>query len=169
MKKLLLLLTICTLIFSGLNGQESEILKLKEKIIDLQNDGELGFKKMVLCSKIRGFGSYVALQEPVVDKGGKLLVYYEPENVFTNRRNGLYEIWYTEDVALLKENGEVLQKWEDLGSFHYTAHKPVLDLFGKNSINLGGKVPPGKYRFKAVLKDQLSGKKATKIIDFEIR
>lgn len=169
MKRFLLLLLTFILLFSGLYSQESEILKLKEKIIDLQNDGELGFKEMIICSKIFGFGSYVALRKPIVDKGGELLVYFEPKNVFTNRRDEMYEIWYTEDMALLEEHGEVLQEWKEIVSFHYTAQKPVLDLFGQNSINLGGKVPPGKYRFRSVLKDKLSCKKATKIIDFEIR
>ncbi len=169
MKKLLFILTACLIISPVSFGQDNDILQLKEKIIELQNNGELGFKETVLCSKIFGFSSYVALQEPFVNKDGELLVYFEPANIFTNRRSGLYEIWYKEDMVLLKENGEVLQEWPDIVDFHYTAQKPVLDLFAQNSITLGGQVPPGKYKFKAVLKDQLSGKTATKIIDFEIR
>lgn len=169
MKKWLVVFAVLAVVSSGVNGQENKILQLKEQIIDLQNEGELGFKEMVLCSKIIGFGSYVPLQKPVVDKNGELLVYFEPANIFTNRRNGIYEMWYREDMILMNENGEVMQKWEDIVDFHYTAQKPVLDLFGQNSINLSGSVPAGKYRFKAVLKDQLSGKTVSKTIDFEIR
>ncbi|MFO7867614.1 MAG: hypothetical protein R6V02_12515 [Candidatus Aminicenantes bacterium] len=169
MKKLLVILAVSLVISPALSGQENEILQLKEKIIDLQNEGELGFKEVALCSKIFGFGSYVALEKPVVDKDGEVLVYFEPANVFTNRKNGLYEIWYKKDMVLMKEDGEVLEEWTDIVDFHYTAKRPVLDLFVRNNISLGGQVPPGKYQFKAVLKDQLSGKTAVKIIDFEIR
>lgn len=88
-------------------GQADEILKLKEKIIELQNKGELGFRNFNLCSNILGFGSYVPLPEPVIKKDEKLQLYYEPMNVFTSKREGLYEIWYTQDMVLLKPNGEV--------------------------------------------------------------
>jgi len=168
-KKLLTIFMVLSVIVSALYSQDNKILQLKEQIIDLQNEGDLGFKEMILCSKIIGFGSYVPLQKPVVDKNGELLVYFEPANIFTNRRSGIYEMWYREDMILMNEKGEVMQKWEDIVDFHYTAQKPVLDLFGRNSINLGGNVPAGKYRFKAVIKDQLSGKTASKTIDFEIR
>lgn len=53
-------------------GQADEILKLKEKIIELQNKGELGFRNFNLCSNILGFGSYVPLPEPVIKKDEKV-------------------------------------------------------------------------------------------------
>jgi hypothetical protein len=150
-------------------AQDDEILKLKEMIIDIQNKGELGFRNFAFCSNILGFGSYVPLQEPVLDKNGKLLFYYEPVNVFTNKKDGLYEIWYTQDIVFLSEKGEVLQEMNDALNFHYTAKMPVLDLFVQADLDLGGQIPAGKYKFKTVLKDKLSGKSATKIMDFEVR
>lgn len=48
--------------------------------------------------------------------------YYEPIHVFTNRKDGLYEIWYTQDMTLLKENGEVVSHWNDILTFHYTTN-----------------------------------------------
>jgi hypothetical protein len=146
-----------------------EILDLKEKIIDLQNKGSLGFQNFTLCSKIFGFGSYVPLEQPVVDKNGSLLVYYEPSNVYTSRKEGLYEIWYTQDMVLLDGKGEVVQEWKDILEFHYTTRKPVLDLFARNSLDLGGQLPPGSYGFRAVIKDKLGDKKAEKTVTFEIR
>ncbi len=169
MKKALCLFVIILITFAGVLGQENEILKLKEKIIELQNKGILGFQNFTLCSKIFGFASYVPLSEAVVDKNGTLLVYYEPVNVFTNVKDGLYEIWYTQDMTLLKENGDVVQEWKDILSFHYTTKKPVMDLFAQNSIDIKGQLSVGKYKFRAVLHDRLSEKSATKTIDFEIR
>jgi hypothetical protein len=149
-------------------GQADEILKLKEKIIELQNKGELGFRNFNLCSNILGFGSYVPLPESVIKKDKKLQLYYEPMNVFTSKREGLYEIWYTQDMVLLKPNGEVLQEWKDILSFNYTSKAPVLDLYATNSLDLAGLVP-GKYKFKAVLRDKLKNKEVSKTIDFTIR
>jgi hypothetical protein len=90
----------------------------------------------------------VPLPKPVIDKNGTLLVYYEPVNVFTNKKDGLYEIWYTQDMTLLKANGETLSEWKDILNFHYTTKSPVMDLFAQNSIDLEGKIPVGKYKFK---------------------
>ena len=150
-------------------AQDSDILKLKEKIIEIQNKGDLGFRNFAFCSTVVGFGSYVPLSRAELDKGGELLVYYEPVNVFTSKKEGLYEIWYTQDMVLLDEKEEVLQEWPNALDFHYTTRTPVMDLWAQNNITLGGQVPPGKYKFKAVLKDKLSGRTAVKIMDFEIR
>jgi hypothetical protein len=150
-------------------SQESKILELKDKIIEIQNTSELAFRNFTFCSNIIGFGSYVPLAKPVVDRNGEILVYYEPLNIFTAKKEGLYEIWYTQDMALLDANGEVLQEWPNILNFHYTTKTPVMDLYAQNNLTLGGKVPAGFYRFKAVLKDKLSGKNAVKVVDFEIR
>ncbi|MEW5901571.1 MAG: hypothetical protein AB1715_08940 [Acidobacteriota bacterium] len=169
MKKTLQSGILILLAGSLLLAQEDEILKLKDKIIEIQNKGELGFRNFTFCSTILGFGSYAPLAEPVVDENGELLVYYEPVNVFTAKKQGLYEIWYTQDMVLLSEKGEVLQEWPQALDFHYTTRAPVMDLFAQNSLDLGGKVPAGKYKFKAVLKDKLGGKTATRVVDFEVR
>jgi hypothetical protein len=168
-KKLLWCGVIFFLTISLSQAQGDEILKLKEKIIEIQNQGELGFRNFTICSNIVGFGSYVPLLGASLDKSGDLLVYYEPVNVFTSRKEGLYEIWYIQSMALLNEKGEILQEWPNALDFHYTTRVPVMDLFAQNSVTLGGQVQVGKYKFRAVLKDQLSGKSATKIVDFEVR
>ena len=169
MKKRLCLVFAILILLGWTHSQEDEILNLKEKIIDLQNKGKLGFANFSLCSKIMGYASYVPLSEPVIDKNGSLLVYYEPVNIFTSKRDGLYEIWYTQDMTLLKENGEVVSHWTDILTFHYTTKKPVMDLFAQNSIDLKGQLPSGKYQFKATLKDKLSERTAVHTVDFEIR
>ena len=85
MKKILFCTLIALLAFSGAAGQENEILKLKEQIIELQNNRELGFQNFILCSSIFTFASYVPLSEPIIGKTGTLLLYYEPLNIFTKK------------------------------------------------------------------------------------
>jgi hypothetical protein len=169
MKRVIWLTGLAILVASVSMAQETDILKLKERIIEIQNKGELGFRNLAFCSTIVGFGSYVPLPNPALDKSGDLLIYYEPVNVFTSKKEGLYEIWYTQDMALLDEKEAVLQEWPNALDFHYTTRTPVMDLWAQNSLTLGGQVPPGKYKFKAVLKDKLSGRTAVKIMAFEIR
>ncbi len=158
------------LVLAGLAASQSdEILKLKERIIEIQNRGELGFRNFTLCSKILGFSSYVPLEKNVVGKSGQLLVYYEPQNVYTAKKQGLYEVWYSQDMVLLKASGETLQEWPEILDFHYTTKTPVMDLFAQNSLDLSGQLASGSYKFKAVLKDKLSGKTAIRVVDFEVR
>jgi hypothetical protein len=169
MKKFVIWTFVALLAFSGAAGQENEILKLKEQIIELQNNGELGFQNFILCSSIFTFASYVPLSEPVIGKTGTLLVYYEPLNIFTKKEDGIYEIWYTQDMVLLNQDETVISEWPDILEFHHRTNKPVMDVFAQNSLDFDGSIPPGKYKFKAVLKDKLRGDSVTKIIDFEIR
>jgi len=150
------------------DDNRDEVLQLKLKIIQLQNQGKLGFQDFVLCSEIYSFASYTPLEEDIMPKDGRLLAYFEPINVYTRINNNTYEIWYTEDMILLDSNGKKIGEWNDILNFHYTTKKPVMDLFAQNTIDLSG-LAPGKYTFKAVLKDQLSNKFITETIDFEIR
>lgn len=168
MRRTLALLSLIMLVMASSSGQQDEILKLKEKIIEIQNKGELGFRYFTICSNIISFASYVPLLEPVVEKNGTLLIYFEPVNIFTNKKNGLYEIWYTQDMALFTDKDKLIIQKEDALNFHYTTKSPVMDLYATNSINLTG-LAPGKYKFKATLKDKLKGKKAEKMVEFEVK
>jgi len=150
-------------------AQQDEILKLKEKIIELQNKGELGFRNFTFCSKILGFASYVPLENSVIDKNGELLVYYEPVNIFTNKNQGIYEVWFTQDMIVLDAQGTVIQEWKDILVYRQSTRLPVLDVYAQDNVSLGGQLSPGKYTFKAVLKDKLSGKTATKTAEFQVR
>jgi len=144
------------------------ILKLKDVIIEIQNQGELGFRNFTLCSKIITMGQYVALPEPKVKVGTEeLLIYFEPANVFTNTHEGRYEFWITQDMFLFDEEGELLLEKTDAISAHFNTAIPILDLYVRNTLTLAG-LTPGKYTYKAVLHDVLRGTTATKTIDFEV-
>jgi len=162
MSKRPLILAVALLCLAALAAQaqsQDQILNLKNQIIDLQNKGNLGFRQFTLCSKVMGYGSYVPLDQPVVGVGAELLIYYEPVNVFTNRVQGQYEFWFTQDTVLLSEKGEVLYEQKELLTFRYPSRTPVFDLYATNSLNLGD-LPPGKYTYKAVIHDKLKDAQA---------
>jgi len=147
---------------------EELILKLKDDIIKIQNQGDLGFRNFTLCSKIITMGHYVALPEPKVKVGTEeLLIYIEPANVFTNTQEGRYEFWITQDMFLLDEEGELLLEKTDAISAHFNTATPILDLYLPNTLYMST-LPVGKYSYKAVLHDVLRGTTATKTIDFEV-
>ncbi len=161
---------VLILVANGVAEQENyeKILKLKDEIIKIQNQGELGFRNFTLCSKIITYGHYVALPEPKVKIGAeRLLVYVEPANYFTNTQSGRYEIWLTQDMVVLDENGEVLFEKTDALSAHFNTSSPILDIFFPTTLYVS-EVPVGKYTYKAVLHDVLRDTTATKTIDFEI-
>jgi hypothetical protein len=151
----------------GEQGDYEKILKLKDEIVRIQNQGELGFRNFTLCSKIITMGHYVPLPEPKVKVGKELLVYYEPANIFTNTQGRRYEFWFTQDMFLFDEGGELLFEKTDALSMHFNTATPLLDLYVTNTLTLTG-LPVGKYTYKALLHDVLRDTTATKTTDFEI-
>lgn len=149
-------------------GQENDIiLQLKNKIIDIQNEGKLGFRSFIACSNIITYGSYVPLPKPEVKTGSRFFIYYEPENVFTNRVQENYEVWYTQDMIVLDADGQVLLNKEGALNFRHSGRAPIFDLYATNTLNVG-KLPPGIYVFRAVLHDKLKKTTAQKDLSFKI-
>ena len=168
MKKYLAVVVAVLCLTAALSARHDEVLELKKKIVQIQNKGELSFGSLALCSKILGFASYVTLPDNVIDARGSLLLYYEPVNVFTNIRNGIYEVWYTQDLALY-QGDELLQEWKDFLQFRHASNKPVFDLYARNSLDFEGQLPPGAYSVKLTIKDQFSGKTVETTVDFRLK
>ncbi len=170
MKRLMYALAACLFLLSGVvpaGAQESEVARLKEKIIEIQNKSELGFKNFVLCKNIIGYGQYVEVENNRVKPGTKIYFYFEPANLYTNCRKASYHVWYTQDMILLDEKGEVVFQKPEALNFNYQTSSPVLDYYATNSLSLGN-LPPGNYTYKAVIHDKLKNREAAYLYDFEI-
>jgi len=150
----------------GAQRQET-VASLKERIIDLQNQGSLGFRNFSLCSNVIGFGQYVPYPDNKVKAGSEIYFYYEPVNVFTNRVGGDYQFWFTQDMIIETPEGERILDMPDGLNYNFKARSPVLDLYAQNTINLG-KLPPGEYKFTAVLHDKLKKADAKQSYTFEV-
>ena len=162
-----ILLSIFFVIDQSVQAQDA-ILKLKEQIIDIQNEGELGFHNFTLCTNIIGYGQYVSSSKQIATPGSKIYFYYEPVNLFTNRRSGTYQIWFTQDMVLFSETGEELLRADEALNFNYLTTSPVLDVYASNTLDLG-ELPAGKYRFQAVIHDKLRNAGAEYSLTFEIK
>jgi hypothetical protein len=158
---ILALLTVSTAF-----SQET-VAELKERIIDIQNKGELGFANFSMCSNILGYGQYVPIEGSRIAAGSKVFFYYEPVNFFTNRRAGMYQIWFTQDMILKSDDGTELVRQDEALNFNYQTTSPVLDVYVRNTLTLGN-LEPGKYLFIAVIHDKYKQVEATYRFPFEI-
>jgi len=143
-------------VLTGCRQDQETVLRLKERIIELQNRGDLGFREFHPCASVSGYGSFVPLEAPQVVAGGQLLIYFEPVNVFTNRGQGQYELWYTQDIVVLAEDGKVLYEEPEALDFRHVSRSPVFGLYTTNTLSLAD-LGPGDYVYKAVLHDKLKG------------
>jgi len=146
---------------------EELILKLKEDIVRIQNQGELGIKKLNLCRSIVTLGAYVPLEEAKIEVGKEYYIYYEPANVFTKISEGRYEFWFTQDMILLDGEGEVLMERLGALSMHFNTATPLLDIYVTNDLLLTA-APAGKYTYKIVLHDVFRDESTVETIDFEV-
>jgi hypothetical protein len=143
-----------------------ELMKLREKAIQLQNGGEFGFRHFTPCTEIKLFGDYKPTKAEV-KKGGALLVYFEPANYFTKKEDGKYRILISEDMLVTTKDGKVLLDQKNATTLSVNSETPVMDVFFRNTVNLGGSAP-GTYIFKAVIHDKLRNKTATRTLEFKI-
>jgi hypothetical protein len=151
----------------GEEGNYEEILRLKDQIVRIQNEGKLGMRNLNLCSKVITLGSYVPLPEAKIKGGKKYYIYYEPTNWFTKTEEGRYEFWFTQDAFLLDAKGEVLVERLGALSMHFNTTTPLLDIYVVNDLHITG-APPGRYTYKMVLRDEFKDETETKEVDFEI-
>jgi hypothetical protein len=117
------------------SGQEipDEISELKKRIIETQNKGKLGFRKIVACRSVEEFGVYSPLEssEPVP----KLILYCEPFNVSTLISEDRYIIDFTVDVFLMDREGKIVSGKENVIRISRVSRSPVIDLYFKIGIS----------------------------------
>ena len=112
--------------------ETSEIQKLKEKIIELQNKSKLGFRKVVLCNSIEGFGLYSPFEpgQPFT----RILLYFEPSNVSTLVSEGRFIVDLAVDVFLVDTDGKVIGGKQF--KINKVSRSPILDLYYKLEMNV---------------------------------
>jgi len=138
------------------SGGKDEVLELKKKILDLQNKAKLGFRKVVLCSKVEGFGAYSPL--PKGQLPPQLVLYFEPANVSTLVSDDRYVIDCTVDIAILDAAGRPATGSIKSLKLHKVTRSPVLDLYFKLPINF--RMPPEKvFSLRVVLNDNIKNQK----------
>ncbi len=141
----------------GTSGKRApdEVQTLKERIIDLQNKGRLGFRKIVACTSVEGYGVYSPIEPG--QKVGKLVLYCEPANVSTMKSQDRYIIDCAVDFLLLDSSGKVLGGKENALRINRISRSPVMDLYFKVEMRLR-KVLNRSVFIKTVLHDKIKNK-----------
>jgi len=111
-----------------------EVYGLKQKILDMQNKGKLGFRKVVPCSSVEGYGVYAPLKpgEPVT----RVIFYFQPQNVSTLISGDRYVIDLAVDLFILDTTGKVIGGKENMLKLSRVSHSPVLDVFYKMDLKV---------------------------------
>ncbi|MDQ7783840.1 MAG: hypothetical protein RDU20_13235 [Desulfomonilaceae bacterium] len=137
--------------------ENDPILELKKNIIELQNKEKLRFRKVVLCSKVEGFGVYSPLPK------GKLtpqfVLYFEPANVSTLVSGDRYVIDCTVQIAILDAAGTPAAGKIKTLKLHKVARSPLLDLFFMLPVNFN-KPPQDVFSLRVVLSDNIKNESA---------
>ena len=142
-----------------------DIKMLRERIIELQNKGKLGFRKVIVCSSVEGFGTYSPLEpgQPL----SKLILYVEPENVSTLVSNDRYVVDCSVSFGIVDSSGKVLVGAKDL-KFNKISRSPILDLNYKIELD-PKKLGPGKLFLKMTLNDKIKNQSASVTTRFSLQ
>lgn len=139
---------------------DDEIMELKKRIIELQNKGKLGFRKLAVCSKVEGYGIYSPLEpgKPIRN----FVLYFEPANVSTLVTPGRYVVDCTIDVFQVRRDasGKTVGRRMKKLKINKVSRSPVLDLHF--ALNLAMKKPlKTDLIVRIVLYDNIKNQSAT--------
>jgi len=135
-----------------------EVLKLKREIIELQNKGKLGFRKVILCSKVDGYGRYSPLNPG--QRVSRLVLYFEPANVGTLISGDRYIIDCSIDLFIFQGKGKPIRGKKNIHKINRVSRSPVLDLFFVVRVNLKKPVG-GSLVLKTVLNDNIKNQSSS--------
>jgi hypothetical protein len=138
---------------------KSEVLALKEKILEIQNNLDLGFVKVVACNSAEGYGVYSPLEPN--HPGTKVIFYVEPANYGVLRSEGRFVIDCTVDLFILDTTGKLLARNENVRKINKVSRSPVLDLFFTLELNIAKTVKAKSFIVKIVLNDRIKNKSAS--------
>jgi hypothetical protein len=136
----------------SVSDSPDEVTKLKVQIIELQNKGKLGFRKVVACSAVEGYGSYSPLTTG--ESLTKIAFYCEPANVSTLISGDRYVIDCAVDVFLTDLTGKLLLGKQGIVKLNRVGRSPILDLYFPIQIDLQ-KLPVRQVIAKIVLHDKI--------------
>ena len=137
---------------SAIKGTPDEIQSLKAKIIESQNKGNLGFRKVALCSSVEGFGIYSPLEPG--QAASRILLHFEPSNFSTLVSAGRYIVDLAVDLSIFDAAGKLIAGKENALKINRVSRSPIIDLYYKMEINLK---QPLKQHFivKTTLRDKI--------------
>lgn len=117
------------------------------------DDGSFGFTPPIACKEIKGYEDYEPMEEAVLTKDEKLLVYFRPRHYKTDRVGNAYEARFTQE-GRIRRRGEKAVLWSKKDLLEYTARSetPPRLIYLRNTVALK-QLKPGEYDFDIILRD----------------
>ncbi|MBI4962094.1 MAG: hypothetical protein HY913_02345 [Desulfomonile tiedjei] len=143
-----------------------EVRILREKIIELQNKGRLGFRKVELCSSVEGFGVYSPLEQG--QQASRIVLYFEPSNFSTLISEGRYVVDLTVDLSIFDAAGKLIAGKENVLKINRVSRSPVIDLYYKMEINLK-KPMQQHFVIKTTLHDKIKNQAVSASYKVDVR
>ena len=131
---------------------------------------KLAMTPAVACSKITGFGDYVPLDEAVLTRDDKLLVYYEPTGFLYETVGKEYRVHFTQDARIHRRGQKAaLQSKDKLLDYKGKSKQPPVNIYLSNTIALKD-LAPGEYDLEIILRDDVAkGPPATQVLKFRVK
>lgn len=106
--------------------------------------------------------SYGAYQERISNffaPDETIYIYAEPKNYTIYQENDTYHIYFTLDVNLYNQEGNLIATQESFANFRYITYSPVYETFLDLYFDLD--LDPGEYELEVIVQDQFSDKSAS--------
>ena len=139
--------------------ETEEVSILKEKILELQNQSDLGFGKVVPCKAVEGYGIYSPLEAG--QPGSKVIFYVEPANYGVLKSEGRYIIDCAVDLFIYDTSGKLITGNENARKINKVSRSPILDLYFTVELNINKTVKQRSFIVKMVLNDRIKNKSAS--------
>ncbi len=131
---------------------------------------KLTMSDAIACSKITGYGDYVKLDEAVLTRDDKLLLYYEPSGYSYQTVGKEYRVHFVQDAKLRRRGQKaVIQSKDKLLDYKGNSKEPPLSIYLSNTISLKA-LSPGEYDLELILHDEV-GKTpaASQVVKFRVK
>jgi hypothetical protein len=120
---------------------------------DAGDENRLEMSEPIACRSVRGYEDYEPLDEPVVPRTEKLLIYTRPTGHAYAREEGGYRFHLVQDVNV-RRKGEKKVLWGRKRIVEYAdlSPRPPVALYLSTSLGLK-EFPPGEYEADLILHD----------------
>ena len=150
---------------SGLRANPNQtptqsIRPLEQMVAQLRTSANLTISPPVLCRQVYGFGQYDPITPPRLPtaRGARLWVYCEVANFQPRQRpDGKWEIRLAEKVTLFAADGREVWHAEPLPTVDVCQTRRQ-DLFGFVNAAAPARLPPGTYKLRMSVTDQIANK-----------
>lgn len=137
---------------------------------DPEPPARLAMTPAVACRKINGYGDFEPLDEPVLTRHDKLLVYYEPSGFAHDRDGKEYRVHLVQDGRIRRRGEQAIILGKDKFLDYVGKSKtPPLGVYLSNSIALKN-LQPGDYDLEIILHDPIGkGRTARQVLKFRVK